>query len=207
TTTRSNRGISPRSRRERSSRSSSARSPRSEQHTQPFLSSTVRSSTRRSRWWSMPTSPSSFTITAVSPSAGCSSSREISVVLPLPRKPVTTTTGSFDASGKRAHELGVERIERPACEPLGLHPQRPEVRDDGRPALQVAQQVDPAAPVVETQPELAEHPVHEPDAEDAGAPAAARLGPVLARERSTEGAHCRSVLPLEREETWPRRSS
>ena len=35
------------------SRSSSARSPRRVQQTQPFPSSTVRSSTRRSRWWSI----------------------------------------------------------------------------------------------------------------------------------------------------------
>ena len=49
-TTRRNGGTSPRSRRPRRSRSSSARSPRSEQQTQPFPSTTVRSSTRRSRW-------------------------------------------------------------------------------------------------------------------------------------------------------------
>jgi hypothetical protein len=34
------------------------------------LRSTVRSSTRRSRWWSIATSPSSLTITAVSPIPG-----------------------------------------------------------------------------------------------------------------------------------------
>ena len=59
-------GISPRWRRPRRSSSSSPRSPRIVQQTQPLPSRTVRSSTRRSRWWSIPTSPSSLTITAVS---------------------------------------------------------------------------------------------------------------------------------------------
>ena len=90
------------SRRPSRSRSSSARSPRSVQQTQPLASSTVRSSTRRSRWWSMPTSPSSFTITAVSPMSGWASRRESSVVLPLPRNPVTSVTGRRHQRGARA---------------------------------------------------------------------------------------------------------
>ncbi len=43
--------------------------------------------------WSMPTSPNSLTITAVRAKAGSRRTRPINVVLPLPRKPVTTDTG------------------------------------------------------------------------------------------------------------------
>ncbi len=127
------RGISPRSRRPSRSRSSSARSPRREQQTQPLFSSTVRSSTRRSRWWSIATSPSSLTITAVSPIPGCASRRESSVVFPLPRKPVRSATGR-PLSARARTSPGSQRVERRAGQPLRLHPERAEVRDDRRSA-------------------------------------------------------------------------
>ena len=58
----------------------------------------------------MATSPSSLTMTAVSPMSGWASSLEISVVLPLPRKPVTRETGVL---GKARQQLGGEGVERP----------------------------------------------------------------------------------------------
>src|SRR5919108_4945137 len=104
-------------------------------------------------------------MTAVSPSSGCRSRREISVVLPLPRKPVTRTTGSLSA--ERTDDPGVERVERAAGQPLGLQPQRAEVLDHGRPALAVPQDVHATAPVVQPEPEAREDAVDERDPEDA----------------------------------------
>ena len=98
----------------------------------------------------MPISPSSLTITAVSPIEGCSRRLESKVVLPLPRKPVRTATGARRSISARApHEPGVQRIERASGQPLGRLPERAEVADDLRPALAVAQHVDAAAPVAE----------------------------------------------------------
>src|SRR5581483_1440331 len=155
---------SPRARRLSRSRNSSARSPRSVQQTQPELSSTVRSSTRRSRWWSMPTSPSSFTITAVSPMSGWARSREISVVFPDPRKPVTSVTGVL---GKGGQQPRVERVERPAGELLRFGPEHSDVRDDGRPPLAVAQGVNASGPVRKGQAVVGKHAVEQHDAEPA----------------------------------------
>src|SRR5437763_1441 len=190
-TTRRNGGTSPRSRRPSRSRSSSARSPRSEQQTQPLPSTTVRSSTRRSRWWSIATSPSSFTITAVSPICGWESSRASSVVLPLPRKPVRRVTGVFSA--KAADELRIERIERPPGELRSLCPEHAEVVDDRGVPLAVSQDVDAAGPVAELEAVVAEHPVHEPDAEDASAPPTVLLGPVVVEQHTTERTHLVSL--------------
>ncbi len=97
----------------------------------------------------MPISPSSFTITAVSPIAGCSSNLEISVVLPLPRKPVTRATGSLASGANGVDERWVERVEPAPGEALGLDPQCAEVGDDGSAALAVAEDVDSASPVVQ----------------------------------------------------------
>src|SRR5258705_13818584 len=138
----------------------------------------------------MPISPISFTITAVSPMAGWPSRLEISVVLPLPRTPVTSATGSLPPSaGKRADQSGVERVERPAREALRLHPQHAEVVDDDRPALAVAQDVEPAAPVVEPETEVIEHLVRERHAKDPRPAPALLLSPVLIEEHSAESAH------------------
>src|SRR5437660_3315188 len=63
------------------------------QQTQPLPSSTVCSALSRTKASSMPTTPNSLTITAVPCPSGDSRNRRISVVLPAPRKPVTTVTG------------------------------------------------------------------------------------------------------------------
>src|SRR5688572_24244070 len=52
-------------------------------------------------------SPSSFTMTATRFMSGRLSSRLISVVLPLPRKPVTMLTGIRPASGSRSPLMSV----------------------------------------------------------------------------------------------------
>src|SRR5437764_13312564 len=99
------------------------------QQTQPDCSITIFSSIRPSRWWWSPIEPNSFRNTAVSDSAGSRSSRCNSVVLPEPRNPVINVTGvkSGGGSGKLAFHYGdqirVERIARPAEEPLCGHPQ------------------------------------------------------------------------------------
>ena len=84
---------SPRARRASRWPAVRTRSPRTLQHRQPPSSSTTSSSLASTRRWSRPTSPNSFTITAVRASAGSRSRCESSVVFPLPRKPVTTLTG------------------------------------------------------------------------------------------------------------------
>ena len=137
----------------------------------------------------MPISPSSFTITAVSPMPGWPRRLAISVVLPLPRKPVTSATGSLPSAAKGVHEAGVERVEGSAGEALRLDPQHAKVVDDGRPALAVPQDVDSASPVVEPQTEVIEHPVRELHPEDARPAAAVLLGPVLFEKRIAESAH------------------
>src|SRR2546421_1990747 len=137
----------------------------------------------------MPISPISFTITAVSPIAGWPSRLAISVVLPLPRKPVTSATGSLPSAAKGVHETWVERVERAAGEALCLHPEHAQVVDDGRPALAVVQDVDSAAPVVEPQAEVIEHPVRELHPEDPRPAPAVLLGPVLIEEYAAESAH------------------
>ncbi len=70
------------------------RSPRTLQQTQPLSSKTISSSLASTSRWSSPTSPNSLTITAVRASAGSRSRFASSVVLPLPRKPVITETGT-----------------------------------------------------------------------------------------------------------------
>src|SRR5207249_3322037 len=104
------------------------------------------------------------------PMSGCASSLEISVVFPLPRKPVTSATGV--SSAKRPNELGVERIERPAGQARRLDPERAEIADHGAAALAVSEHVDAAAPVAEVQPVEREHAVHQPEPKRPPAPAA-----------------------------------
>src|SRR5215213_6488411 len=70
-------------------------------------------------------SPSSFTMTATLFMSGRLSSRLMSVVLPLPRKPVTMLTGMRPASGSRVRDsvcartldIHLEDIQ-PACETI-----------------------------------------------------------------------------------------
>src|SRR5262249_39047636 len=186
-TTRRNGGTSPRVRISSSRRSSPARSARSEQQTQPLPSTTVCSLTRRSRWWSIATSPSSLTITAVSPIPGWSSSRERSVVLPLPRKPVRTATGI--GSAKCPDQLGVQRVERTAGEERRRRPDAAQVADDRAPALAVAEHVGAPGPVVEVKPVVVEDAIDQPDPEDPLTPAGVLLGPVVAHQSPAERAH------------------
>src|SRR5262249_59734915 len=63
------------------------------QHRQPVVSVTSPSSACSTSRWSRPTSPNSLMTTAVSVSAGSLSRRLSSVVLPAPRKPVSTLYG------------------------------------------------------------------------------------------------------------------
>mmetsp|Transcript_1482 Transcript_1482/g.4524 ORF Transcript_1482/g.4524 Transcript_1482/m.4524 type:complete len:302 (-) Transcript_1482:435-1340(-) len=74
--------------------STRVKSALTEQHTQPFLSSTISSfeSLTRSSW-STPTAPTSFSTTKILASVCCRRTCWIIVVLPAPRNPVTTVTG------------------------------------------------------------------------------------------------------------------
>src|ERR687883_447269 len=102
----------------------------------------------------MAASPSSLTSTAASPIAGWASSAAISVVLPLPRKPVTRTTGRRSAIAvQRGEERRVERVERAAGEALGLAPERRQVVDDLGAPLAVVQDVRGSAPIAQRHPE------------------------------------------------------
>ena len=105
TTMRLNGGISPASRLASSSRSALSRSERSVQQTQPLCSTTISPSIASTSRWSSPTAPNSLTITAVSPSSGCFSRWFSSVVLPLPRKPVSTVTGTRSAERSNSNRL------------------------------------------------------------------------------------------------------
>ena len=69
------------------------RSLRTAQHRQPVVSASSVSSLLAISSWSRPISPNSLTMTAVRAKPGSRKMREISVVLPLPRKPVTIATG------------------------------------------------------------------------------------------------------------------
>ena len=86
-------GISPRSRSTTMRRKACCRSLRAMQHRQPLPSSTVSSALERISASSMPAAPNSLTTTAVPCPSGVPRNRRSSVVLPAPRKPVTTVTG------------------------------------------------------------------------------------------------------------------
>jgi len=66
---------------------------RTAQQTQPLPSSTVSSALSRTSASSMPTAPNSLMMTAVPCPSGDARNRCSSVVLPLPRNPLTTVTG------------------------------------------------------------------------------------------------------------------
>ena len=80
------------------------RSPRTVQQMQPLFISKTSSSELITNAWSMPISPNSFSITAMR--LPCCSVRMwlSSVVLPEPRKPVKTVTGT---RGSRETSVGV----------------------------------------------------------------------------------------------------
>src|SRR3954470_7838011 len=100
------------------SRSARARSPRTLQHRQPAFSSTILSSSVRTSRWSRPISPNSLTSTAARASAGCRSRWLSRVVLPAPRKPVTTVTGVVSAMRMAVEclgrNLGCHGLDQPA---------------------------------------------------------------------------------------------
>src|SRR3712207_1965806 len=142
----------------KSSSSASTRSSRVVQQTHPLPSRTVRSSTRRNRWWSSPTSPNSLTRTAVLAIEGSSSTLPSNVVLPLPRKPVTTVIGRLERPPSTGlppirreglEQGGLQGVRGPAREPGGGRPQGAEVLDDLRAPLAVAHHVLAPAPVVD----------------------------------------------------------
>ena len=93
--TRSKGGTSPRARRPLRSASVSCSAPVFAQHRQPASRSTTLSVACAMTRLSRPISPSSLTTTAVLASAGSLSALLSSVVLPLPRKPVSRKTGVF----------------------------------------------------------------------------------------------------------------
>src|SRR5687767_12359383 len=70
------------------------RSPRTVQQMQPLLVSNSSSSAPITSWWSTPTSPNSFSMTAMRLPCFSLRMRFRSVVLPEPRKPVSTVTGT-----------------------------------------------------------------------------------------------------------------
>ena len=140
-----------------------------------------------------PTSPSSLTITAVSPISGWASSRESSVVLPLPRKPVSRMTRRLhDSAATSSGSSGSSG--RPASRSASTQT-APRLSTTARPPLAVAQHPDPAAPVVEPEPVDGEHAVEQAPAEDPAAAAALLLGPVVVQKDAAEDAHRASVLP------------
>src|SRR5262245_21264231 len=143
----------------------------------------------------MPTSPSSLTMTAVSPMSGWLSRREMSVVLPLPRKPVTRETGVL---AKSRQKPVVEGIQRPTRELLRLAPDGAQVLDDRRPSRRLTEDVDTAGPLVEPQAVVGEHAVQQAEPERPSPPVTALLGPAFVEEDSAEAAHLRSVLPADR---------
>src|SRR5919107_1034829 len=184
TTTRSSAGIAPLASSSKSFRSASTRSSRVVQHTHPFSRRTVFSSARLRRWWSRPTLPNSLTRTAVLARDGAESTFERRVVLPLPRKPVTTVTGFLAALApvhwrlipqrfvQRRAQGRVEWVERPAGEPLGRGPQGAKVPDELGAAFAVAQDVLGPVPVADLEAVVAQYLVRY------GRPAGAFASPV-----------------------------
>jgi hypothetical protein len=94
--------------------------------------------------------PNSFTSTAVFARDGAESTFERRVVLPLPRKPVTTVTGFFDVLAsvhKCRVQGGVKRVKWPAGEPFRRGPQGTQVLYQLGASLAVAQDIFATAPV------------------------------------------------------------
>src|SRR5690242_9469021 len=97
------------------------RSPRTVQQRQPEFSVTMPSSVDFStRRWSSPISPNSLMITAVSASSGRRRSLFRSVVLPLPRKPVSTVTGMRSSAAVCVLVISTPFWTALVPEPLGL---------------------------------------------------------------------------------------
>src|SRR5919107_2922640 len=200
-TTRSNRDISPLWSRSSSSMSAPTRSSRMVQQTQPLPSRTVRSSTLRRRWWSRPTSPNSLTRTAVLAIDGSDSTLARRVVLPLPRKPVTTVTGRLVCLSstvlpvvrrKRLAQSGVEGIRRPAGKLSRRGPQGTEILDELGSPLAVAEHILAPAPVLYPEAVVEQHLVGQ---DDPVSPVAAPVALVLDRVGAGTG-RARPVLDV-----------
>ena len=112
--TRSKSATCPTRRRANRSRSVSCRSVRTEQQMQPLASSAMFSAAIDTMSWSMPISPISLITTATRAIAGCRTSAAMSVVLPLPRKPVISVTGSLPPTGSRDSLTAAPRYSAPA---------------------------------------------------------------------------------------------
>ena len=102
-----------------------------------------------------------------------------------------------DRASSRAEsrdERRVERVERPAGEPLGLHPERAEVGDDGRAALAVAEDVARRPSRRRDSPKCAEHAVEQRGAEDARAPPVTAARPSARFDMTPQSEHIRVAL-------------
>src|SRR5215216_767599 len=201
-TTRSSRGISPFWSMSRSSRRAPTRSSRVVQHTQPLPRRTVRSSTRRRRWWSRPTSPNSLTRTAVLAIDGSVSTLPRSVVLPLPRKPVTTVTGRLVLlpstslpvvrHGQRLPQGGIQGVQRLARQLRRGGPEGAKMLDELRAPFAIAEHVFAPAPILHAEAVVAQHLVRQ---DRPVAAVAAPVALVVARVHAGTG-RARAVLDV-----------
>ena len=97
----------------------------------------------------MPTSPSSLTMTAVSPMSGGRAAGD-------ERRLAAPEEAGHEAHrclSKAQEEVGIEGIERPPRQLLGLAPDRAQVLDHGGPASSVAEDVHATGPLVEPKAE------------------------------------------------------
>src|SRR5262245_25270168 len=89
-----------------------------------------------------------------------------SVVLPLPRNPVTRLTGSMASNispAERRDQLGIEGIERFPGDPLRCRPQSAKMSDERRLARGAREQ-EPARPIGQLEAIVSQYPVGEPGA-------------------------------------------
>src|SRR5262245_3272676 len=86
------------------------RSPRTVQQTQPLFICTTSWSEASSRWWSIPTSPNSLTMTATRRPCSAVRMRLSSVVLPEPRKPVRMMTEALEAGFVEADVIAAWKV-------------------------------------------------------------------------------------------------
>src|SRR5262249_17389343 len=104
----------------------------------------------------------------------------------------TSVTGVLAKGGQQP---GIQRVERPPGELLGLGPERADVGHDGGASLAVAECVDAAGPVRERQAIVLEHPVEEHDPEPAWGAHASSLPPVSPHQDTAQAAHVQSPVP------------
>src|SRR4249919_455834 len=115
------------------------RSPRTVQHMQPLLVSNSSSSAPITSWWSTPTSPNSFSTTAMRLPCFSDRMRFRSVVFPEPRKPVSTVTGTREG----VTDMGADYRVWPALSPNPIDPVDERVmRGRGTPGVRVIDDAD-----------------------------------------------------------------